>query len=285
MEITEGTLLGGRVRYAQPRDGYRTGIEPVLLAASVPARAGERVIEAGAGAGAGLMCLAARVPGVEGIGIEVDPAMAELARANIAANGLAGLSVVTGDVTQVVLPEADHVMANPPWHDRRSTASPVGRRRLAKQESGEGIEAWIVALGRAVREGGSLTMIVPPALEARWAAGCALVGLRWTVRHALVPKVGRAAKLMLVQAVRANGQRESSPAGGRGLGEGAATSGEVVIAGPTTLTPALSRQRERENEGSDGPLLETVLHDADGAFTPAIEAVLRDGAALGITAG
>ena len=243
MEITEGTLLGGRVRYAQPRDGYRTGIEPVLLAASVPARAGERVIEAGAGAGAGLMCLAARVAGVEGIGIEVDPAMAALARANIAANGLAGLSVVTGDVTQVVLPEADHVMANPPWHDRRSTASPVERRRLAKQESGEGIEAWIVALGRAVREGGSLTMIVPPALEARWAAGCVAAGLRWTVRHALVPKPGRAAKLVLLQAVRV----------------------------PVSIVDS------RVKPGGED---ETVLHEADGEFTPKIEAVLRDGAAL-----
>ena len=151
METTEGTLLGGRVRYVQPRHGYRTGIEPVLLAASVPARAGERVIEAGVGAGAGLMCLAARLEGVEGIGVEIDSAMADLARANIAANGFAGLSIVTGDVTAAVLPEADHVMANPPWHDRRSTASLVGRRRLAKQEGGEGIEAWISALGRMVR--------------------------------------------------------------------------------------------------------------------------------------
>ena len=40
METTEGHLLGGRVRYAQPRAGFRSGIEPVLLASFVPARPG-----------------------------------------------------------------------------------------------------------------------------------------------------------------------------------------------------------------------------------------------------
>ncbi|HLB98700.1 MAG TPA: SAM-dependent methyltransferase, partial [Acetobacteraceae bacterium] len=61
MKLTEGHLLGGRVRYAQPREGFRSGIEPVMLAAAVPARTGERVLEAGSGAGAALLCLAARV--------------------------------------------------------------------------------------------------------------------------------------------------------------------------------------------------------------------------------
>ncbi len=149
MEVTEGHLLGGRLRYAQPKDGYRTGIEPVLLAASMPARPGERVLEAGTGAGAALMCLAARVPGVFGVGVEIDPEMAGLARRNIAANGLPGLEVVTGDIAASELGSFDHAFANPPWHDRRSTASPLARRRRAKQAE-EGVEAWVAALGRAL---------------------------------------------------------------------------------------------------------------------------------------
>ena len=84
---TGGYLLGGRVRYAQPRQGFRSGIEPVLLAAAVPARAGERVLEGGTGAGAALLCLAARVPGVHGVGIERDGTLVSLARRNASANG------------------------------------------------------------------------------------------------------------------------------------------------------------------------------------------------------
>ena len=72
MSVTAGSLLGGRVPYCQPAQGHRSGIEPVLLAASIPARAGARVLEGGSGAGAGLLCLAARVPDISGLGLEVD---------------------------------------------------------------------------------------------------------------------------------------------------------------------------------------------------------------------
>lgn len=236
METTAGTLLNGRIHYRQPRDGYRTGIEPVLLAASVPAQAGQVVIEAGTGAGAGLLCLAARVPGVIGIGIEVDAAMAKLARENFQANDMdARLSVTTADVLEAALPLADHAMANPPWHDPGSSASPVRRRRLAKQE-GEGVEAWVAAMARAVRGGGSLTMVLPPGLANRALAACADAGLGAAVRHELPPKAGRPAKLVLVQATR----------------------GGVA---------ALREQA-------------TVLHEASGRFTRAVEAVLREGEAF-----
>ena len=48
-------LLGGRVRLIQPVRGYRAGMDAALLAAAAPAAPGERVIEAGCGAGAVLM--------------------------------------------------------------------------------------------------------------------------------------------------------------------------------------------------------------------------------------
>ena len=84
--------------YRQFRDGYRTGIEPVLLAATVPARAGSRVLEAGCGAGAGLLCLAARAPGLHGTGIERDPATATLARFNLDRNDRADWPVLAGSL-------------------------------------------------------------------------------------------------------------------------------------------------------------------------------------------
>ena len=37
---TEDALLGGRVVLRQPAAGYRAAIDPVLLAAAVPARGG-----------------------------------------------------------------------------------------------------------------------------------------------------------------------------------------------------------------------------------------------------
>ena len=128
------SLLGGRVQHAQAADGHRTGIEPVLLAAFVPARSGERVLEGGTGAGAALLCLASRVPGVLGLGLELNAEQATRARENFALNGFGGLTVVHGDLAAIELEDAfDHAMANPPWHTPSATASPDGARALARQ--------------------------------------------------------------------------------------------------------------------------------------------------------
>lgn len=200
MQTTQGHLLGGRIDYAQPADGYRTGIEPVLLAASVPARPGQRILEAGTGAGAGLLCLNARVSDLQGIGVEIDPAMAELARQNVRRNRFERVEIVTGDITSVTLGPFDHAFANPPWHDPRATRSPIERRRLAKQETGADLERWIQAVGRMLAPGGSFTLILPPSLleRARLAAHASGFGFVETSR--LLAKADRPAKLALVQA-------------------------------------------------------------------------------------
>lgn len=200
MLTTDGGLLDGRLRYAQPLDGYRTGIEPVLLAASVPARAGQRVLEAGTGAGAGLLCLAARVPGILGLGVEVDPGMAELARRNVAANGFEGLSIATDDIGTWHGDGAfDHAFSNPPWHDPAATLPPAARRRLATHEGEVPLEGWIAALRGALRPAGSLTVLVPAAQAARAMAALQAEGCGRLTLFPLWPKPGRDAKLVLIQ--------------------------------------------------------------------------------------
>src|ERR1700732_870632 len=52
-EFTEDTFLGGQLRLRQPRSGHRAGHDAMLLAAATPARSGDRVVEFGAGVGAG----------------------------------------------------------------------------------------------------------------------------------------------------------------------------------------------------------------------------------------
>src|SRR5690349_2602687 len=102
--LTEDRLLGGRVRLRQPRLGLRAGLDAVLMAAGVPARPGERVLEAGCGSGAGFLCLAARVPELRILAVEQNPELACLARENAVANGLADRAeVITGDVRDLAL--------------------------------------------------------------------------------------------------------------------------------------------------------------------------------------
>ncbi len=196
---TEGTLLGGQVRYTQLVSGHRTALEPVLLAAAVPARPGERVFEGGCGAGAALLCLSQRVPRLSGLGIERDPELAALARDNLAANQRAAITILAGDLTAVRLTTRfDHAFANPPWHGP-GTASPVAGKEAAKR-GGEGLIAcWARALARPLRPRGTITLIaavtrLPECLAALAAAGCGSPALL-----PLWPHRGEPARLVLVQ--------------------------------------------------------------------------------------
>jgi tRNA1Val (adenine37-N6)-methyltransferase len=202
VETTDGTLLGGRVRYAQPARGFRSGIEPVLLAAAVPARPGERVLEGGSGAGAGLLCLAARVGGLSGVGVERDPTLAALMRANAGANGFAALLSVAGDVLALPVRGAfAHSFANPPYHDLAGTPPEAGRDGAKRAAPGQ-LAAWAAALGGALRHRGTLSLILPPARLEEALAGCARAGCGSVRLFPLWPHAGEPARLLMLNAVR-----------------------------------------------------------------------------------
>ena len=205
MDVTDGTLLGGRVVFRQPRVGYRTGIEPVLLAASVAARPGERVLEGGTGAGAAMLCLLARVPGVSAVGVERDAALAALARDNIAANGAGLAAIMEADILDLPaqLP-FDHAMANPPWHGEQSTASPDGMRDGAKRAGGGRLGGWAAALGRLVRPRGSVTVIVPASSADDAVAALADAACGDLTLLPLWPRAGREARLLLIRGIKAS---------------------------------------------------------------------------------
>ena len=94
-DLTRYAFLGGQLQVWQPRQGYRAGVDPVLLAASVPARAGDTVLELGCGAGVASLCLGRRIDGLHLTGLELQPAYADLARRNAAENRI-GLQVMPG---------------------------------------------------------------------------------------------------------------------------------------------------------------------------------------------
>src|SRR5436305_9076980 len=88
-DTTEDAVLGGRLILRQPRRGHRVGHDAILLAAATEALAGEHAVEFGAGVGAAGLALARRIDGVSATLVEIDPALAALARDNAVRNGLA----------------------------------------------------------------------------------------------------------------------------------------------------------------------------------------------------
>ena len=200
-----GGLLGGRLSYRQFRAGHRSGFEPVLMAAMVEAKSDELVLEAGTGAGAALLCLAARVPGVRGIGVERGAALARLAARNFVENKFAGVSVVNGDAA--TLPFAaqtfQHVMANPPWFGAHGTPSPDAARALAHHAPQTTLAAWVQELLRLLRDKGTITLALPAATYAE-AVSLLRPACGGITLLPLWPRAGVKAKIILVQAQKAS---------------------------------------------------------------------------------
>ncbi|WP_118133848.1 tRNA1(Val) (adenine(37)-N6)-methyltransferase [Oceanicella sp. SM1341] len=160
--LTRDAFLDGRLMLWQPRDGYRAATDPVLLAAAVPALAGERVLDLGCGVGAAALCLGTRVPGLELHGLELQPFYADLARRNAAEAGLT-LAVHEGDLAappvQVRGLSFDHVISNPPYFAPGSPAAADAGRDRANRESATPLCLWVDAALRRLRPGGRLTFI------------------------------------------------------------------------------------------------------------------------------
>ncbi len=166
-EVVEDGFLGGRLRIRQPVRGYRAATDPVLLAAAVPARPGDAVLDLGCGAGTAALCLGARVEGVALHGLEVQPLYAGLARENAALNGYA-LAVHEGDLRAMppVLRAQSFaaVMLNPPFHAPEGIASPDPGRDMANRRGaageGAGLSDWIAAALARCRPGGHVVTIM-----------------------------------------------------------------------------------------------------------------------------
>jgi FkbM family methyltransferase len=247
--VTDDAFLDGALRVLQPDEGYRAGIDALLLAAAAPLRSGrrERVLDVGAGVGVVGLAVARRAPLAHVTLVEREPFLVELARRNIARNGLATrVRVIAADVSRrldeldALRPDAegfDHVLANPPYHrEGAGTVSIAALKAAANVMPGGALGRWARFMAAMTRPGGSATLI--HRADAVGEVLTALAGrFGGLIIFPLYPREGKSATRLLVQGTKGSNA-------------------------PIELRPGL------------------ILHDRGSRFRPQVDAILRRGASL-----
>jgi len=208
----------------------------------VPAEPRQLVLDVGCGSGAATLCLAARVPQCRVIGLELQPDLARLAADNAALNDMAArVTILAGDLLR---PPA-HL--SPGMFDHVMANPPYIAR-------GRGTPAQDSAKAAATIEG--------EAELADWVRfALAMVRPKGTITF--VHRADRIDALLALLPRRAGEVAVFPlwPAAGRAASR-ILVRARKQVAAPARLLPGL------------------ILHEPDGRFTPAAEAVLRGGEAL-----
>jgi tRNA1(Val) A37 N6-methylase TrmN6 len=147
-----------------------------------------------------MLCLAARVRDVIGFGIDREPTLLQLARANAVANARPGLLFVAGDLAASPIGGSfDHAFANPPYHAASGTPSPSQVREGAKRALPGQLSMWVAALSHPLRHRGTLTLILPPRLLDTACFAMRSCDVPAECVFPIWPKAGQPARLMLIQ--------------------------------------------------------------------------------------
>lgn len=173
VETTEDKFHRGVFSVLQPvGSGHRSGLDALLIAASLDEGSSGLLADLGAGAGvAGLAALAVN-PGLEVHLVEKNPMMAELARRTLQLRQnlkfAASARVIEADVTlsgarrvAAGLRDAayDHIIMNPPYNHEHQRVSPDMVRAEAHVMGLFGLDAWMRTAVAMLRPGGNLVLI------------------------------------------------------------------------------------------------------------------------------
>ncbi len=150
----------GTYRLTQSDRCFKLGRDSVLLADFATVRPGWTVCDLGCGVGSLLLLLSQRTEDLTRFGVELDPCAAELARRNLADNGLTG-TVLTGDLRDPALlpPDRFHlVISNPPYF-RAGSGKSGGTARMDDSCS---VDELCRRAGKLTRTGGRFAVVYRP---------------------------------------------------------------------------------------------------------------------------
>ena len=161
--FTQDGFLDSRILVRQPTDGFRSGLDAVLLAASIPAEENDELLELGSGSGAASLCAAHRISKTKVIGLEIDARLVDLANENARANKLddrvSFMGVDVFSLPQEIKRDFDHVFSNPPFHGENGEIPPDASRARALHDEGR-LRDWLELGVKRTASHGTFTCII-----------------------------------------------------------------------------------------------------------------------------
>ncbi len=163
--FSQDYILGNRILIKQPEQGYRVGIDPIILASAVQTSAGDTVLDIGSGVGTAALCLATRVPNIKVAGIEQQRNLVRFAADNVRLNNLQDrVEIIYGDLLspppRLAGGTFSHVMANPPYFEHEhSRVSPYEVKASSNHEGEATLEQWVRFCLLMVKPKGTVTFV------------------------------------------------------------------------------------------------------------------------------
>ena len=151
----------------QSEEGFRFGMDAVILSDFARVRPREHVIDMGTGTGILPILLSAQQQSATFSALEIQPGMAEMASRSVRLNGLENrIRIYTADMKDAAgllgYQCAHMVVSNPPYGKCGSTLKNATESvTIARHEETDGIDAWVKACAAVLRNMGRLCMVFP----------------------------------------------------------------------------------------------------------------------------
>jgi tRNA1Val (adenine37-N6)-methyltransferase len=203
----------GRILVLQKKRGYRFSLDAPLLAGFIRTRPTDRLLELGAGNGI-ISLLLSRKSFRRIVCLEIQPALVDLARRNIALNHLEDrVSVVEQDLRTYRPGEKyDVVFSNPPYIKKMGgQLSPSGEKSVAKHEIKCDIFDIMHVAGKVLERDGRACVIYPAKRKADFDRALEETGLGVKTLRFVHPRSGEAAHWFLAECRFAVSSQEIRP--------------------------------------------------------------------------
>ncbi len=156
-----------KLRIIQKRRGYRFSVDAVLLSQFIKIRKDEKAIDLGTGCGILPLVLSQTTPARSFVGVEIQKELAELAKRNVALNGLPSrISILHEDFRKLkdLFPPGrfDVVFSNPPYRKSSSgRINPSPEKATARHEIHTTLEELIEVASYLLPSKGRCYLIYP----------------------------------------------------------------------------------------------------------------------------